>query len=583
MMKAFLFLEWNSLRNAVMLRARRLREPKYLGGFLMGAAYFYWFVIRNTARNIPGGRGLWSSFNLPPADWAILLCHLAAMLVLTLMLLSWVFSAGKAVLRFTETEVALLFPAPIHRRTLLNYKLATAQLRILLTCVLFALMFGKLTPQASFPLRAVGFWILFTGMHLHQIAAGFSCQRLAARGLATLPRQLLAGLVLALWLGGVGYWFYRVGPEIIDKGAQGLSQQLQSSALSLLLLPLRLLLQPLCTTNLAAFLASLAPAAAMLGLLYLWILGTYTEFEEASTAAAEKRSKVLNAAREGRALFAPKKLRKEPFVLQATGPLQVAFLWRGLIAAGRWSHPRILLLTLGVLCAVLGALQRYPSGQTIAVVLTTILMSLGVSVLFTSGILLRKAAPQMIQRMETMKGMPLVGWKIVLGEMITPLYIFTALFWVLMALFAYSIHCADLSGLNAPFHLAGSFGMGLLAAAILCPFYFGLVTSLNFASALFFPAWAANMSGQTADLAVIGQRLFFMLGFLLVLVVAALPAVAVGSVPFLLLYFISHSVPAAIFYGGITTAVALGCELACIIWWLGDRYDRTDLSLDLQR
>jgi hypothetical protein len=167
--------------------------------------------------------------------------------------------------------------------------------------------------------------------------------------------------------------------------------------------------------------------------------------------------------------------------------------------------------------------------------------------------------------------------------MITPLYLFTILLWALMILFAYSAHCADLSGLKSPFHLAGSFGMGLLGAAILCPFYFGLVTSLNFASALFFPAWAANMNHQTADLAIIGQRLFFMVGFLLVLVLAALPAVAVGSIPFLLIYFISHSVPAAIFYGSITTAVALGGELACIIWWLGDRYDRIDLSADLHR
>jgi len=583
MTKAFLFLEWTSLVNAVMLRLRRLREPKYLGGFILGAAYFYWFVFRNTARSVHVGGAFWGAFALTQAEWAVLLCHLAAMLVIALMLCSWVFGSGKAVLRFTETEVALLFTAPIHRRTLLNYKLATAQVRILFTCLLFALMFGRMVPQASFLPRVVGFWILFTAMHFQQVAAGFSCQRLAGLGLRTLRRQALACTVLLLGLGGVGWWFSTNGARIMDEGARGLTTLLSQSTLSIVLLPARLLLQPLCTVDLPGFLASLAPAGAMLGLLYLWILATYTEFEEASSAAAEKRSKVISAAREGRSLFAPKSLRKEPFLLQPTGPIQVAFLWRGLIAAGRWSHPRILLLALLALCGVIGAIQRFPAGQMTAVITAGMLLPLGFSVLFTSGILLRKTAPQMIQRMETMKGMPLVGWRIVLGEMITPLYLLTSLLWAVMILFAYCVHCADAAGMKSEFHLTGSFGMGLLAAAILCPFYFGLVTSLNFASALFFPAWAANMNGQTADIAVIGQRMFFMLGFLLVLVVAALPAVAVGSIPFLLLYFISHSVPAAIFYGSVTTAVALGGELACIIWWLGDRYDRTDLSRDLQR
>jgi len=583
MIKAFLFLEWSSLSNAVMLRLRRLREPKYLGGTLLGAAYFYWFVLRNTARSIHTDTGLWSTFSLTPAEWTVLLCNLAAMLVLTLMLCTWVFGSGKAVLRFTETEVALLFPAPIHRRTLLNYKLATGQVRILFTCLLFALMFGKLVPQGSFPLRVVGFWILFTAFHLQQIAAGFSCQRLAARGLPALPRQLLAAVVLLLGLGGVAWWFYSNGPQIMEGGARSFTTLISQSRLSLILLPVRLLLQPLCTTDAAGFLAALAPAAAMLGLLYLWILASYTEFEEASTAAAEKRAQVITAAREGRGLRIPKTLRKEPFPLKCVGPIQLAFLWRGLIAAGRWSHPRIIVISVAVACGVLGMLQRFPAGQATAVVIAAMLLPLGVSVLFTSTILLRKSAPQMIQRMETMKGMPLLGWKVVLGEMMTPLYLFTVLFWAMMILFAYSIHLADISGTKAPFHLTGSFGMGLVAAALLCPFYFGLVTSLNFASALFFPAWANNMNQQTADIAIIGQRLFFMLGFLIVLVVAALPAVAVGSIPFLLIYFISHSVPAALFYGSITTAVALGCELACIVWWLGDRYDRIDLSRDLQR
>lgn len=42
----FLFLSLRSLRNAAARRLKRLKEPKYLIGFLFGLAYFWFLFIR---------------------------------------------------------------------------------------------------------------------------------------------------------------------------------------------------------------------------------------------------------------------------------------------------------------------------------------------------------------------------------------------------------------------------------------------------------------------------------------------------------------------------------------------------------
>ena len=46
MLSALLYLRLMSARNWLVARIRRLRQPKYLFGALVGCAYFYFFFFR---------------------------------------------------------------------------------------------------------------------------------------------------------------------------------------------------------------------------------------------------------------------------------------------------------------------------------------------------------------------------------------------------------------------------------------------------------------------------------------------------------------------------------------------------------
>ena len=56
MLGALLYLRLTSLKNQIVSRAKRLRQPKYLAGALAGAAYFYFIFFRRIG-SAPGGHG----------------------------------------------------------------------------------------------------------------------------------------------------------------------------------------------------------------------------------------------------------------------------------------------------------------------------------------------------------------------------------------------------------------------------------------------------------------------------------------------------------------------------------------------
>ena len=43
--RALLYYEWHSRWNRLRARLRRLRQPKYLFGAVVGGLYFYWYVF----------------------------------------------------------------------------------------------------------------------------------------------------------------------------------------------------------------------------------------------------------------------------------------------------------------------------------------------------------------------------------------------------------------------------------------------------------------------------------------------------------------------------------------------------------
>ena len=47
---AFAYLTWNTLKNRTWTRIRRARNPRYAISAIIGAAYFWFFLIHNPGR-----------------------------------------------------------------------------------------------------------------------------------------------------------------------------------------------------------------------------------------------------------------------------------------------------------------------------------------------------------------------------------------------------------------------------------------------------------------------------------------------------------------------------------------------------
>ena len=46
MISALFYLQFHSVKNRLLMRFKRLKQPKYLFGAIVGGLYFYWYFFR---------------------------------------------------------------------------------------------------------------------------------------------------------------------------------------------------------------------------------------------------------------------------------------------------------------------------------------------------------------------------------------------------------------------------------------------------------------------------------------------------------------------------------------------------------
>src|SRR5262249_33730579 len=137
---ALLYLRVMSLRNAVVSRFTRLKQPKYLVGAVVGVLYFYFVFFRRFTTPPPTSGPLAQPL---PADQLPNVAAGAAVLLMVFVALYWFWPRARAALTFSEAEIAFLFPAPIGRKTLIHFRTINAQLRILFTSLILALVSSR--------------------------------------------------------------------------------------------------------------------------------------------------------------------------------------------------------------------------------------------------------------------------------------------------------------------------------------------------------------------------------------------------------------------------------------------------------
>ena len=591
MLGALLYLRLTSLQNLVLSRLRRLKQPKYFFGAVVGAAYFYFFFFRRfsgdavgAARALPGpmpGAGLSES------ALAGTLGIFGSLLILVIVLSTWAVPSEKPGLAFTEAETAFLFPAPVSRRKLIHFRLLGAQLRILLSALFFALLSGGWKFLGGNALTHVlGWWIILTTLNLHFTGAALTITRLIESGMSAARRRwLIAGGVALLVAATVGS-VWRAAPPF-PTGHVGnteffgwLARCVDAGLLHWLLIPGKLIVAPFLAASTSAFFHALWPAALILIAHYYWASSQEVSFEEASIAYAEKRAARLARIRGGdyRLGIDRPKPRREPFPLRLPGRPELAFLWKNLLGTRPYFHWRVWTTCAVILVIGVPRIVRHDDQGVLAAVIALIAAIFAAYTLLLGPQLARQDLRSDLPNADILKTYPLAGWQIVLGELLTPVAILTGLLWLalLAAALALGPRAATIPWLTPGFRLTA----GICLAAV-APVLCALQLLIPNAAALVFPAWFQATRQRGGGIDVMGQRLIFVFGQLLVILLALAPAVLGAA----LVIFASQwliGATAAVILATLLALTVLTGEVWCGLWLLGERFEQLDLAAELR-
>lgn len=585
---ALLYLRVTSIVGAIKSRVRRLKQPKYMAGALVGIGYFYLtFARRAHAPQYRGGPGASGPRGLPdiPVEMVSLFVELGALVLLVVLIVNWL-SPRVASLTFSETEIAFLFPAPVSRRMLIHYRLLGSQLGIIFSALILTLVFGRAQGLGgNIWFHALGWWVVLATLNLHFTGTSFVYSKLLNRSLTSVRRRFIViGIACAALIGLVAWIASTMRLPLADdfSNPQALASyataQLHAGPFPYLLAIPELMVKPYFATSAGAFLLALIPAAIVLLANYFWVIRTEVSFEEASLARAEKRARMRTAQQgDWRGKSGARKARRAPFELRSVGRPETAFLWKNLLSTSALFRPKMaLILAIGIV-----AFSQWPAeasllapfrvvGLTSAATLLVITMLLGPQIA-------RQDIRSDLQNTDLLKTYPLRGWQIVLGELLTPLAILSALVWLCLLAAVLLLPPDQLTMLTPPLRVAAA-----LALAVLVPPFLAIQLLVPNAAAIFFPAWmqtAGNRSERGIE--VLGQRIIFLAGQLLITTFALIPAVLSAALIFFVGQWLFGFVAAAALAVAAVFAL-LATEAWLGVRWLGHQFEKFDLSAELR-
>lgn len=596
MLGALLYLRVTSLRNWAVGRVRRLRQPKYLIGAIVGCAYFYFFFFRSLGpAPRPRGKGVAAAQAAEaleavhatlPTDWAPVTTAFGALVLFVFLSLMWVVPTRRAALGFTEAEIAFLFPAPITRRGLVHFRLLSSQFRSLLGAAVMMLFSNRWAVLGGNALtHAVGWWFIFSTLNLHFSGANFALTRLTDRGLPVWRRRIL---VLAALVAVIATAITHLPAEVQLPDTANLADLrpvtawfvalTETAPLAWLLWPIRIVLGPFLAIDGMQFLRALGPALAVVSLHYLWVVHSAVAFEDASVDYAQKRGALIAAWRAGRPRGAtPGKSRAGPFLLAGTGRPELAFLWKNLLSTWPYFTPRVLLGCAVVVAAACLWLGSQPGARGLLAILGSMALVFGAYTLIVGPQFARQDIRSDLVHADILKTYPLPGWQVILGELLAPIAILTGLVWLALLAAALSFQPTrqSFAWLTPQVRIAATAGLALIA-----PVLVALQLLVPNAAALLFPAWFQATRTRGGGPEVVGQRMIFFFAQIVTMALALVPAAGMA----VLLVFIGQwllGLAAAVMIATVAVLAVLIGEVWCGVWLLGDRFEKLDLSSEL--
>jgi ABC-2 type transport system permease protein len=564
--RAAVFLWVASTRNRVLHQLRRLRQPKYLAGAVVGALYVYSLVLRRLSYLEPQG-------DVPPL--ARLFGQFMLMTAALGMILSaWALGPDRPSLTFSETEVQQLFTAPVSRRQLLHFKLVRGLVGAVMGA-LFATLFVSrvINPQPLFFLPGAS--IALATVSLHVTAASFVRTRLAGWGRwGSVARWalLLVGSALLVGAALAGLSAHPFPAEART------SVELQAWAVSFLdspaLWPARALVALPLAEDGATFARRLPLGLGLLGLHYVWVMRSAVPFEEAAVGRAEERARLREQGARRGTRVAPLRAGATLFRLSPRGRPEVAIVWKNLVAGRRLGGVGRLVVA-GLLG---GGVAAVASGEApgellghLRVFLGPLCGGLAVMLCVFGPTALRMDLRMDLPRLEQLRALPLTGRQVVAAELAAPaLLIAAAQVGLVLVALAGTVWQG---GAGQELGLA----MGLGAVWVLPAVSLGGLFVQN-AAVVLFPAWLPPEGERVRGLEAMGQRLLTLVGTLVVLLVGMLPAAFVAAVVGFALYQLADLGVWALPFAGFSAGAVLVAEVALGVVGLGHAFDQLDVS-----
>ena len=558
MTHAFLYLTACSLKNRLWRRLRRLREPRYLAGLVVGLLYLYWFVVRNQMRAPRRGRTdlTWLTSFAPDIVVG------GAVLLWVVAVLVWLWPFATRTWTFTAAEVQFFFTAPLTRRQLLNYKLLRSQVGLLFSVLIASLFTGA--ARAAVAGRwslLLGGWLLFAAIFLHVLGANLTKSSFRAPA-SRVPWLAWASATLMIVVSGLLCGTYLVHARALvsrplNDAIFGIVELGRVGAAPFALWPFRAVLAPIFAETPLAFARALGPALVVLVLNYVWVLWSDANLEDAASAAEQRQA-------QGRSAPAPV-VRPAPFSLAARGRVETAILWKNTILLGRYVSLRLVVrvsIPVVVMAVVFGLNSKGGS-------LAPLLLMLIVFATVVGPFMIRNDLRHDLQRLPVLKTWPISGRELLLGELLAPTFLLSAIVWFLLAVtLALSPAWKD-----GPIDAVGRAAL-LVSVGLLAPMLIAGQVIIQNAAVVLFPGWIATGGARARGIEAMGQNMLMFAGTLLALAIGVLPASAIaGGLGYVLYLFLGWPglLPATMLLASI-----LVVEAGLVVMWLGRVLERTD-------
>ncbi len=569
MIDAALYLSQRSFVNALRRRVQRLRQPKYLVGFLIGIGYFYWIWMR------PGTT--WSGFvSGSEIGWVIAVLGVGATVLMT-----WVFGSAETPFAFQLAETDFVFPAPLTRRAVIQFRMLRSQLPLVLSAAFTVLIFSRADLATRLLIRLPAVWLLYFMLQLHAASAALVRASLTEQGITGVRRRLLTLVVLALVLGGLGWGVRSALPAVVDafqidpsKGLAAIAGTLRHGVLGVITWPLFAVTGPIVATNAHDFLIRFPQALAVTAVFYVWVVRSTLAFEEAAVEHANKIARRIEAMRKGRS-EAP---RARPggtapiFRLGARGTPGAALVWKNVTGALREFRLRTLFLILIVVVAM-GVVLGEPAaagGPNLVAVLAIALT--GVGVLF-GPLALRYDLRRDLELLDVLKSLPLAGWAIVGAEVLGPALVISGI-----AILGWTTaFVASLASNSVQLGVGDRLAL-LAGAGVVTPPIVTVLVLVQNTAALLFPAWSAIGPERATGFEATGQRIVTFLGTGIALVIAVLPAAILGGVAAILARLLGAGPVATGLTWAMVGAPVLAAECFVAVRLLGPVLERLEPS-----